>query len=117
MADEQPQGNGPEQQQIQLMLDDRDVKAVYANSYRIFEMMDEVFIELGYNMPHPHQQPPQPGQATPANQPQILLKMTHRLIMNRAVVKRLASTLVQLIKRYEQQFGEIPIQPTPPQRR
>jgi DNA-directed RNA polymerase subunit L len=114
MADEQPQGNGPEQQQIQLMLDDREVQAVYANSYRIFEMMDEVFIELGYNMPHPHQQPPPAGQA---NQPQVLLKMTHRVIMNRAVMKRLASTLSQMVKRYEQQFGEIPIQPTPPQRR
>jgi DNA-directed RNA polymerase subunit L len=115
MADEQPQSNGPEQQ-IQLMLDDREVEAVYANSYRIFEMMDEVFIELGYNMPHPHQQQP-PAAAGQPQQPQILLKMTHRLIMNRGVVKRLASTLSQMIKRYEQQFGEIPIQGQPPQRR
>jgi Protein of unknown function (DUF3467) len=64
-----------------------------------------VFIKLGYNMPHPHQQT-----AGQPNQPQVLLKMTHRVIMNRSVMKRLASTLSQLIKRYEQQFGEIPIQ-------
>ena|ERR1700733_2246314 len=114
MPDEQPQGNGPEQQQIQLMLDDRDVEAVYANAYRIFEMPDEVFIELGYNMPHPHNQPPAAGQP---NQPQVLLKMTHRIIINRGMTKRLASTLSQMIKRYEQQFGEIPIQGAPPQRR
>ncbi|HMB94814.1 MAG TPA: DUF3467 domain-containing protein [Tepidisphaeraceae bacterium] len=112
MADEQPPSAAPDaQQQIQLVLDDREVEAVYANSYRIFEMMDEIFIELGYNMPHPHQNQAQPNQP---NQPQVLLKMTHRVIMNRGVVKRLASTLTQLVKRYEQQFGEIPIQGTPP---
>jgi hypothetical protein len=96
------------QQQIQVVLDDREVEGVYANSYRIFEMMDEVFVELGYNMPHPHQQQP--------NQPQVLLKMTHRVIMNRSVAKRLASTLTQMIKRYEQQFGEIPIQGNAPRK-
>jgi hypothetical protein len=106
MPDETPSqptttGEG-QQQQIQVQLVDHDVQAVYANSYRTFEMIDEVFVEFGYNMPHPHQQP---------GSPQVLLRMTHRVIMNRGMAKRLASTLTQMIKRFEQQFGEIPTQP------
>jgi len=104
MADEN-QGTatgGQEGQQIQVALDDRDVAAVFTNSYRIFEMMDEVFIDFGYNMPHPHQQP---------GQPQVLLKVTHRMVMNHAAAKRLAMSLTQMVRRFEQQFGEIPMQP------
>jgi Protein of unknown function (DUF3467) len=32
-------------------------------------------------------------------------------VMNYANAKRLAGSLAQLVKRFEQQFGEIPIQP------
>ena len=87
------QGKGP-----QVIIDERDLQMVYANAYRI-HAADEVVIDLGYNMPNPN--PTQQGQQ------QVLYKGTHRVIMSYANAKRVAGSLVQLIKRYEQQFGEI----------
>ena len=99
-APAQPQaaaaGKGP-----QVIIDERDLQLVYANAYRI-HAADEVVLDLGYNMPNPNpQQGGQPGVQ------QVLYKGSHRVVMSYANAKRLAGSLVQLIKRYEQQFGEI----------
>ena len=63
-----------------------------------------VVLDLGFNMPSPN---PQPGQQ------QLLFKVTDRVIMTYPTAKRLALSLGQLIKRYEQQFGELPTTPGP----
>ena len=44
-------------------------------------------------------------------QAQLLFKVTDRAIMSYTNAKRLAMSLSQLVKRYEQQFGEIQTQP------
>ena len=41
----------------------------------------------------------------------MLFKVTDRVVMSYANAKRLAMSLSQLIKRYEQQFGELPANP------
>lgn len=85
----------------QVIIDERDMQMVYANAYRI-HAADEVVLDLGYNMPNPNPNPQgQPGQQ------QVLYKGSHRVVMSYANAKRLAGSLVQLVKRYEQQFGEI----------
>ncbi len=90
----------------QVIIDERDLQMVYANAYRI-HAADEVVLDLGYNMPNPN--PTNQGQGGPQ---QILYKGSHRVVMSYANAKRLAGSLVQLVKRYEQQFGEIKL-PTP----
>src|SRR5690606_22321 len=98
------QARGP-----QVIIDERDLQMVYTNAYRI-HAADDVVVDFGYNMPNPN--PPQQGQQ------QVLYKGTHRVIMSYANAKRLAGSLGQLIKRYEQQFGEIKLpmpQQQPPQ--
>jgi hypothetical protein len=100
-----PAGAGGEQQQVQVLLDERELKTTYSNAYRIHQSMEEVVLDLGFNMPNPNPNPQQGGQA------QLLFKVTDRVIMNYSVAKRLAMSLGQMIKRYEQQFGEIPAQP------
>ena len=101
MPDEAPQQ--PEQTNVQVMIDDRDVKSIYSNGYRIFQTHEEVIIDLGFNMVNPN---PQQQQA------QMVFKVTDRVIMTYTNVKRLTQSLQQLIKRYEQQFGEIPLPQT-----
>ena len=102
MADEINQGE-QQQQQIQVMLDEREMRTLYANAYRIHTAPEEVVVDLGFNMPNPNNQP---------NQPQAMLfKVTDRVIMSYGNAKRLAASLQQLVKRFEQQFGEIPMQP------
>jgi hypothetical protein len=91
-----------DQQNVQVLLDERDLKTMYSNAYRIHTSAEEVVVDLGFNMPNPN---PQQGQG-----PQLLFKVTDRVIMTYTNAKRLSASLVQLIKRYEQQFGEIPMQ-------
>ena len=92
----QPQG-------VQVLLDERELKTTYTNAYRIHTAPEEVVIDLGFNMANPNNQ----GQG----QQQLLFKVTDRVIMSYSAAKRLTLSLTQLIKRYEQQFGEISVQP------
>src|SRR5580704_7576261 len=96
---------GQPQQQMQVMLDERELKTLYLNAYRIHATNDEVVVDLGFNMPDPNPRNPA--------QPALLLRITDRAIMSYGTAKRLALSLGQLIKRYEQQFGELPVNPNP----
>jgi len=89
-------------QKVQLLVDDRELRTCYSNGYFINQTAEEVVLDFGFNLPRPAQQ----GQ-----QPQVLFKLTDRVILSYPNAKRLAGSLLQLIKRYEQQFGEIPTQP------
>jgi len=91
----QPEGSQPN---VQVLLDERELRQIYSNSYRIHATNDEVVIDLGFNMPNPN---PQTGQQ------QLLLKITDRVVMSYMNAKRLSQSLMQLTKRYEQQFGEL----------
>lgn len=104
MAEDMPQGDPNQQQQgVQVLLDERELKMVYTNAYRIHQAPEEIVVDLGFNMANPN--PQQGGQA------QLLFKVTDRVVMSYTNAKRLAMSLAQLIKRHEQQFGEIPLQP------
>jgi hypothetical protein len=100
MAEEIQQGGD---QNVQVMLDEREMRTLFSNAYRIHTSAEEVILDLGFNMPNPNHQPGQP-QA-------LLFKVMDRVIMSYSSAKRLTGSLQQLIKRYEQQFGEIPTQP------
>ena len=92
----------PQTQSVQLVVDEKDLKSLFANAYRIYTTAEEVVVDLGFNMPDPN---PSGGQA------RLLFKVTDRVIMSYASTKRLAGSLSQLVRRYEQQFGEIPVRP------
>jgi hypothetical protein len=113
MADEETPSTEGQPKGPQVIIDDRDLQYVYANAYRV-HAADEVVLDLGYNMPNPN---PNPQQQQSGVQ-QVLYKGSHRVIMSYANAKRLAGSLVALVKRYEQQFGEIKLpqaQPAPGQ--
>ena len=96
-------GGTPQQQGVQLLLDERDMRTSFANAYRIHHTAEEVVLDFGFNMANPN---PQGG-----GQQQLLFKVNDRVIMSYPSVKRLTMSLQQLVRRYEQQFGEIPTQP------
>ena len=100
------QTGGQGQQGVQLLLDEREMRTSFANAYRIHHTAEEVVLDFGFNMANPNPQ----GQG----QQQLLFKVTDRVIMSYPTIKRLAASLTQLVKRYEQQFGEIPTQPGGP---
>jgi hypothetical protein len=91
-----------DQSSVQVVLDERDLKIIFSNAYRIHTTAEEVVIDLGFNMPDPN---PQGGQQ------RLLFKVTDRVVMSYSSTKRLGMSLSQLVKRYEQQFGEIQVRP------
>lgn len=99
--DDQPAQQAGEQtgQQVRLRMDEREMNTVYANAFRTNGTHEEVMLDFGVNLMGP---PPQQGQ-----QPEIVFKVTNRVIMNYFSVKRLAITLGQLIRRHEEEFGEL----------
>ena len=102
MSEETPTHPDAQQPNVQLVLDEREMRTTFVNAYRIHTTAEEVVVDFGFNMPDPNPQ---------QQQPQLLFKVTDRVIMSYSSIKRLSTSLSQLIKRYEQQFGEIPTQP------
>ena len=101
---QQPGAEGGQQQGVQVVLDEREMRTIFSNAYRIHTTAEEVVVDFGFNMANPN---PQGGQQ------QLLFKVNDRVIMSYSNVKRLAVSLQQLVRRYEQQFGELPTQPGP----
>ena len=106
MADDQPvpadnniQQQAAQQtgQQVQLRLDEREMVTTYANAFRANGTAEEVMLDFGLNIPSPVQR----------DQPEIVFKISNRVIMNYYSAKRLALTLSQIVRRHEEQFGEL----------
>ncbi len=87
------------QQQVRLRMDERNMTTTYANAFRTNGTAEEVMLDFGVNMVNPASQ----GQETP----EIVFQVNDRVIMNYYSAKRLAITLSQLIRRHEEQFGEL----------
>lgn len=94
MSDQKPQ-----QQQIQLRIEEQRMKTTYANTIRTTTTPDEVVLDFGMNMPMPG----------PDGQPAILFDIGSRVVLNWRGAKRLAISLGQVIRQFEQQNGEIPL--------
>jgi hypothetical protein len=87
------------QQQIRLRIDERNMQTCYGNAFRTNGTAEEVILDFGLNLMNP---------ATPEQgQPEIVFQVSERVIMNYYSAKRLAITLSQLIRRHEEQFGEL----------
>jgi hypothetical protein len=95
---EQPQPNQPQGQQIQLRIDESKMHSTYANTIRSSSTLDEVILDFGLNIPQ------QGAQGQP---PVVVFSVGSRIIMNWAGAKRLAMTLGQMIRQYEERNGEI----------
>ena len=87
------------QQQVQLRVDESGMATTYANAFRTNGTAEEVILDFGLNLVGPP--------AQPDTSPQILFKVNQRVVMNYYSAKRLAITLSQLIRRHEEQFGDL----------
>ncbi|CAG0982544.1 hypothetical protein PHYC_01845 [Phycisphaerales bacterium] len=94
MADQQPQ-----QQQVQLRIDESKMNTTYANTIRTSTTNDEVVLDFGINLPMPG----------PNNEPMLLFSVGSRVVMNWSGAKRLAISLGQVVRQYEERNGEINI--------
>lgn len=89
---EAPAGDGGQQVQQTLIVDDANVVAGYANFCRVSSTPEELILDLGLN-PNPYAQ----GEVT--------VPVGQRIIMNHFTAKRLLSALSMALQRHEQAFG------------
>lgn len=91
-----PQGQN---RQVQLRIDESKMKTSYANTIRTSTTPEEVILDFGINLPTP----------TPDNQPAIVFDVGSRVVLNWRGAKRLAISLGQVIRQFEERNGEIPL--------
>ncbi len=94
-----------QRQQIGLRIDESKMTTCYANTIRTSTTQDEVVLDYGMNLP----------MQGPDNKPILMFSVGSRVVMNWAGAKRLAISLGQVIRQYEERNGEIQLQrPTAP---
>ncbi len=84
---------------VKVIIDDRDIKTSYANAFRANSSAEELILDLGFNMVDPN--------SSDSEVPDVVFKIDNRVIMNFYAAKRLALTLGQHVRRYEEQYGEL----------
>ena len=96
------------QRQVRLRIDERNMRSSYANAFRTNGTAEEVMLDFGLNLISPAAQQQAAGQpGTQQQQPEIIFQVSDRVIMNYYSAKRLAIALSQLIRRHEEQFGQL----------
>ena len=90
------------QQQVQLRIDESKTHTAYANMFRTTPTSDEVLLDAGLHVPAQGQD----------GAPAIVFSVGQRTVMTWTGAKRLVMQLGQLIRNYEERFGEIPVQGT-----
>ena len=88
----------PQQQQMQIRIDESKMVSTYANTIRSTTSLDEMILDFGLNLAM------QTGQNQP---PTMVFNVGARVVLNWAGAKRLKQSLEQAIAAYEQQFGTI----------
>ena len=89
----QEEARGNENQQIQeVIVNDSNANAGYANFCRVSSTPEELILDLGLN-------------PTPYATGKVEVRVTHRVILNHYTAKRLWSALSMALQRHEQAFG------------
>jgi hypothetical protein len=91
--------NQPDTKQVQLRIDESKMSSTYANTIRTSTTQDEVVLDFGMNLPVPG----------PDNNPVLVFNVGSRVVMNWQGAKRLAISLGQVVRQFEERNGEINI--------
>jgi len=93
--------------QVRLRIDQSDLHTCYANAFRTNATAEEVIVDFGLNQVVSAQRPQNEGSGEEGPSGEIVFQLSNRVILNYYSAKRLVLTLGQLIRRYEDQFGEL----------
>lgn len=96
----------PQQQQVQIRIDESKMQTAYANTIRTATTGDELVLDFGLNLPMQQQQ----GQP-----PTMVFAVGSRVVMNWSGAKRLLGSLAQTVQAYEKAYGTIEVNPRQPQ--
>ncbi|MFI3271174.1 MAG: DUF3467 domain-containing protein [Pseudomonadota bacterium] len=89
----------PEKQQVRLNVNADSMKTSYANAFQTHTTPEEILLCFGVNQTTPSQE--EGVSAT------MSLQLNDRVIMNYYTAKRLAMSLLQVVRDHEERFGVI----------
>ncbi|MHC4482435.1 MAG: DUF3467 domain-containing protein [Planctomycetota bacterium] len=87
------------QRQIRVRIDESNLKTSYASGFRPTATAEEVILDFGLNIVQPSAQQQGPRE--------VVFQANNRIIMNYYSAKRLAIALGHIVRRLEQEFGEL----------
>lgn len=97
-------GDGQTARRLRVQLDERNLEATYANAFRTSFTPEEVVLDFGFNL----QNAPA---AADSGQPDVTFVIHSRIVLNYFSAKRLALALGQNLRRHEEQFGDLELDP------
>ncbi len=87
------------QQRLRVTVDERNLQTSYVSGFRPTMTAEEVMLDFGLNLIRPTGNKEHPID--------LVFQANTRLIMSYYSAKRLALSLGQIVRQYEQQFGEL----------
>ena len=87
------------QTKVRVRIDEGGINTSYASGFRPAATPEEVILDFGMNITRMTGQKDVPFE--------VVFKAENRIVMNYYATKRLAIALSQLIRKYEDQFGEL----------
>lgn len=87
------------QKRIRVSIDERNLQTTYVSGFRPTMTAEEVMLDFGLNLIRPTGNKEHPAE--------LVFQASNRLIMSYYSAKRLAIALGQMVRQFEQQFGEI----------
>jgi hypothetical protein len=87
------------QKRIRVTIDERNLQTSYVSGFRPTMTAEEVMLDFGLNLIRPTGNKEHPAD--------LVFQASNRLIMSYYSAKRLAIALGQIVRQFEQQFGEI----------
>ena len=87
------------QKRIRVTVDERNLQTSYVSGFRPTMTAEEVMVDFGLNLIRPTGNKEHPAE--------LVFQANNRLIMSYYSAKRLAIALGQIVRQFEQQFGEI----------
>ena len=87
------------QKRVRVRIDENNVKTNYASRFRPVATAEEVILDFGQNL----------ARLTGDNKSpyEVVFQANNRIIMSYYSTKRLAITLSQVVRRFEEKFGEL----------
>lgn len=87
------------QKRVRVRIDESNVKTSYASGFRPVATAEEVILDFGLNLARLTGDKESPYE--------VVFQANNRVIMSYYCIKRLAITLSQVVRRFEEKFGEL----------
>ena len=92
------------QRQVRVRIDESDRVTTYANAFRSNGTEEEVILDFGMNSFNPGGRR---GDGDAQVVGEVLFEVDQRVVLNYFTAKRLAINLGQIVRRYEEEYGEL----------